>query len=95
MHATLLTRVLRFAKVGLTMKLSQYFKERGAQARLARQLELPASLLSAWASENPDARRRVPAQRCPAIERLTDGKVRCEDLRPDVAWDVLRMQAAA
>lgn len=38
-------------------------------------------------------RNRVPAEYCPLIERATDGLVRCEDLRPDVAWDVLRMQA--
>jgi DNA-binding transcriptional regulator YdaS (Cro superfamily) len=36
---------------------------------------------------------RVPAERCPLIERATNGRIRCEDLRPDVAWDVLRMQA--
>jgi DNA-binding transcriptional regulator YdaS (Cro superfamily) len=36
-------------------------------------------------------RGRVPAEHCPAIERETG--VRCERLRPDVAWDVLRMQA--
>lgn len=38
-------------------------------------------------------RHRVPAEYCPLIERETEGRVRCEDLRPDVAWDVLRMQA--
>ena len=32
----------------------------------------------------------VPAERCPAIEEATGGLVRCEDLRPDVRWDVLR-----
>lgn len=31
---------------------------------------------------------RVPADYCPSIERVTG--VRCEDLRPDVEWDVLR-----
>ena len=46
------------------------------------------------------ARRRVPAEYCPAIERFTRSVaaqrgdesliVRCEDLRPDVAWGVLR-----
>ena len=35
-------------------------------------------------------RGRVPAEHCPAIERATGGKVRCEDLRPDVDWSVLR-----
>lgn len=40
--------------------------------------------------------RRVPAEHCPAIERATRERgapVLCEEIRPDVAWDVLRMQA--
>lgn len=36
---------------------------------------------------------KVPAEHCPAIERATGGAVRCEDLRPDVAWGVLRERA--
>lgn len=48
------------------------------------------------------ARGNVPAERCPAIERFTKDKVRelgagepvtCEQLRPDVAWEVLREQS--
>lgn len=31
---------------------------------------------------------RVPADKCPDIEALTG--VRCEELRPDVNWSVLR-----
>jgi DNA-binding transcriptional regulator YdaS (Cro superfamily) len=38
-------------------------------------------------------RGRVPAEHCPSIERATQGAVRCEQLRPDVEWFVLRMQA--
>jgi len=34
--------------------------------------------------------RSVPAEYCPSIEHATNGLVRCEDLRPDVAWSVLR-----
>lgn len=37
----------------------------------------------------------VPAEHCPAIEKATLGGVRCEELRPDVAWDVLRTQVAS
>ena len=33
---------------------------------------------------------RIPAEHCPAIERETGGVIRCEDLRPDVEWGVLR-----
>lgn len=72
------------------MNLPDYLlAEPGAQARLAKELSIPAPLLSQWKT----GERRVPAERCPLIERATGGRVRCEDLRPDVAWDVLRMQA--
>jgi DNA-binding transcriptional regulator YdaS (Cro superfamily) len=72
------------------MDLADYLaQERGSQSRLASALGIPAPLLSQWATKA----RQVPAERCPVIERATSGAVRCEDLRPDVAWDVLRMQA--
>lgn len=32
----------------------------------------------------------VPAKYCPEIERATAGKIRCEELRPDVDWAYLR-----
>lgn len=35
----------------------------------------------------------VPAEYCPIIERETGGKVTCEQLRPDMAWGVLREAA--
>ena len=31
-------------------------------------------------------RRPTPSDRCPAIERATEGRVPCETLRPDVRW---------
>lgn len=74
----------------LSMNLADYFAvERGRQSRLASALGISPVLLSQWAGDV----RAVPAERCPLIERATDGVVRCEDLRPDVAWDVLRMQS--
>jgi DNA-binding transcriptional regulator YdaS (Cro superfamily) len=36
---------------------------------------------------------RVPAEHCPLIEAATG--VRCEELRPDVRWDVLRGSATS
>lgn len=69
------------------MELSNYFAaERGAQAVLARTLGLPAPLLSAWASKDPCKRRPVPVERCPDIERATNGAVTCEELRADKTW---------
>lgn len=61
----------------------------GGQAELARTLNVSPSAIQQWRN----GVRPIPAERCPLIERATGGVVRCEDLRPDVAWDVLRMQA--
>jgi len=36
--------------------------------------------------------RDIPADKCPDIEQLTG--IRCEDLRPDVNWDVLRQKVS-
>lgn len=61
----------------------------GSQTALAAALKVTKAAVGQW----KDAGRRVPAEHCPDIERLTGGQVRCEDLRPDVAWEVLRQQS--
>ncbi len=61
--------------------LIDYF---GGVTKAANALGVSQSLVSLWRS------RGVPAERCPAIERSTNGQVRCEDLRPDIDWAVLR-----
>lgn len=43
--------------------------------------------ISRWKKE------RVPAEACPDIEALTG--IKCEHLRPDVHWEVLRKKAKA
>lgn len=55
----------------------------GGIGRLAALINVATSTPSNWVM-----RGRVPAEHCPAIERATG--VRCEVLRPDVPWDVLR-----
>lgn len=57
----------------------------GGQTELARRLGVRQSLVSMW-----KVRGNVPAEYCPDIEKATDGFVRCEALRPDVDWAVLR-----
>jgi DNA-binding transcriptional regulator YdaS (Cro superfamily) len=56
----------------------------GSQKELARCLGVSKGAVSQWADGS------VPLDRCIPIERLTDGAVRCEDLRPDVDWGYLR-----
>lgn len=67
------------------MDLKTYFKT-NSQADLAKELGVTPGAVSQWVSGTTE----VAAERCPAIERATGGQVRCEDLRPDVEWSVLR-----
>lgn len=69
------------------MKLSEYLNsERGRVNELAVDIGVHAALMSQWKA----GIRRVPAERCPGIERATNGAVTCEELRPDVDWAYLR-----
>jgi DNA-binding transcriptional regulator YdaS (Cro superfamily) len=56
---------------------------------LARVLGVTTQAVCFWR----DGARRVPADKCPDIERATDGVVRCEMLRPDVDWGYIRNSA--
>ena len=68
------------------MNLKQYTSDHESGLSLSRRLGIPSTLIYQWQT----GVRRVPADRCPAIERATNGAVRCEDLRPDVDWAYLR-----
>lgn len=69
------------------MNLKTYTsKQRGNAMRLSRDLEVDQSLISLWAN----GARQIPAERCPEIEKITEGAVTCEELRPDVDWAYLR-----
>ncbi len=73
------------------MTLADYFKThgRGAAYRLTVAIGSYTSDMSTWTL----GRRKVPVERCIDIERATAGQVRCEDLRPDIDWAVLRQPA--
>lgn len=53
----------------------------------AERIGVGQSTVSMWRT-----RGRIAADNCPAIERETG--VPCERLRPDIPWEVLRLQAA-
>lgn len=63
------------------------------QANLARLLgrevgrRVDPARVQQWLTEGPRG-RPVPPQLCPAIERLTESRVRCWELRPD-DWHLL------
>lgn len=58
----------------------------GSVAALAAAINVATSAPSMWKK-----RGNVPAEHCPAIERETG--VCCEDLRPDIPWNVVRGQS--
>jgi len=63
--------------------INEVFNKSGGASALARTLGIAASTPIMWRS-----RGRIPAEYCPAIEAATG--VRCEDMRPDVNWAVVR-----
>lgn len=72
------------------MDLKTYLETR-SQVDFAREIGVTQGAVWQWANGHS----AVSAERCPAIEAATGGLVRCEDLRPDVAWHVLRQSAPA
>lgn len=65
------------------MRLIDYLADSNlTQARFAARIGAHAPDLSRWL----DGVRTMPAGRCPQIELATEGRVTCEELRPDVHW---------
>ena len=54
----------------------------GGPTALARSLGVSAPQAHQWLT----GVRKPPPDRCPAIERATEGRVTVEQLRPDVRW---------
>lgn len=64
--------------------IQRAFDAAGGMTKLAQALGKTKGTVNHW-------KQQVPAEYCPDIERLTG--IRCEELRPDVAWGVLRAAA--
>jgi DNA-binding transcriptional regulator YdaS (Cro superfamily) len=60
----------------------------GSMQAVADHLGVTKGAVGQWKLQG----RRVPAEHCPAIEKMVGGAVTCEELRPDVDWAVLRGQ---
>ncbi len=63
----------------------------GGVTEMAKKLGVSTQAVYQWIR----GERQVPAERCPQIERLTAGGIRCEQIRPDVEWSVLREKSTA
>jgi DNA-binding transcriptional regulator YdaS (Cro superfamily) len=69
-----------------TQPLTRAIQIVGTLRDLAEQLGVTRAAIWQWRLPN----RKVPAEYCPSIERITHGAVTCEELRPDVEWAYLR-----
>lgn len=58
----------------------------GTRVKLAAAIGTTKASINNWLNEG----ELIPLKRCPEIERVTKGAVRCEELRPDLDWGVLR-----
>lgn len=67
------------------MDLKTYFQNH-SQVDLAKVLGVTPGAVNQWSS----GMTTITEGRCIQIEAATNGLVRCEDLRPDVQWSVLR-----
>ena len=70
--------------------LTQAIEEIGGQTELAKQLGTSVQAVNNWTR-----RGSVPPEYAPVIEVLTEGKVKADDLCPQVPWGMVRDSRAA
>lgn len=58
----------------------------GGQSSLASLLHIKPPTVNQWVK----LVKKIPAERCPEIEKLVSSKVLSEELRPDVDWSYIR-----
>ena len=69
------------------MNLNEYLsQEKITQAQLGEMLGVSQGAVGQWTLPG----RRIPAEHCPSIERISKRQVTCEEMRPDVDWAYLR-----
>lgn len=59
--------------------MSELIATLGGPTAVARMLGIKPPSVLGWGG-------RPPPERCPALERATNGAVSCEAMRPDVCW---------
>lgn len=70
------------------MNLKTYFQD-NRQVDMASALGVTPGAVNQWMSGEVV----LSAERCIQIEEFTKGAVKCEELRPDIKWNVLRKRA--
>jgi DNA-binding transcriptional regulator YdaS (Cro superfamily) len=69
----------------MTNAIDRAISEFDSLSDMARQLGVSYQVIQDWRKRNI-----VPAEHCPVVERLTAGKIRCEELNSTIDWTYLR-----
>lgn len=70
--------------------IKDIIRDAGGAKAIAKDRHIHESAVYNWI-----ARGQIPAEHCPSLERLSGGLRRCEQMRTDVEWGVLRGASAA
>jgi len=68
------------------MDANTALQDTNVRAAISQRCGVSTQAISNWLS------RQIPAEHCPDIEELTG--IRCEVLRPDINWQILRAKVA-
>lgn len=58
----------------------------GGPAKVARECGVSVQAVCFWR----DGQRALPAEHCITLEKMNDGRIRCEQMLPGVDWAYLR-----
>lgn len=72
-------RLTRLGNALASGAMRDLIRDLGGPAAVARMVGIKPPSVIGW-------RGRVPPDRCPTIERATEGRWSCESLRPDIKW---------
>ena len=67
-------------------KLTEAIDLLGGRPAFCAALDISPQRLWNWIKRE----QTLPAEYCPTVERLTEGKIRCEDFWPDTDWEYMR-----
>lgn len=71
-------------------QISEAIQGAGGPAKVARECSVSVQAVCFWR----DGKRALPAEHCITLEKMNEGRIRCEQMLPDVDWAYLRSGAA-
>lgn len=70
----------------ITLAIQAAIQGAGGPAKVSRQCGVSVQAVCFWR----DGERTLPAEHCITLEKMNQGRIRCEQLMPSVDWGYLR-----